>query len=223
MRNLIKKVVAPIRSRLRCKKISFHTQTSGDDHLGLYWSEEMAKILETWGEKNAWHEIDYLMAPCHGSVLDIACGTGRTIAQLGRFSELEVHGCDISDLLIRKAIEKGIPSERLVVCDAVNMPYADKRFDYSFSIGSLEHFRDGNCDEFIREAARVTRVASFHQIPTSRDDMEHGWITTLQSYYNNPVDWWIPRFKKHFTKVIVLRSLWEDEISIGRWFLCYND
>jgi ubiquinone/menaquinone biosynthesis C-methylase UbiE len=194
----------------------------GKEHLDLYWSEEMARILETWGEKNAWHEIDYLMAPCRGRVLDIACGTGRTIAQLSVFQDLEVHGCDISDYLIQKATQKGISSDRLVVCDATQMPYEDRHFDYSFSIGSLEHFRDENREAFIREAARVTRTGSFHQIPTARDDNEHGWISTFQSYYNNPVGWWLPKFEKFFRKVIVLRSLWEDSQSIGRWFLCYK-
>jgi ubiquinone/menaquinone biosynthesis C-methylase UbiE len=194
----------------------------GKGHLDLYWSEEMSKILETWGEKNAWHEIEYLMAPCQGRVLDIACGTGRTIMQLSVFQELEVHGCDISDYLIRKAQTKGISPDRLVVCDATEMPYQSGLFDYSFSIGSLEHFRDENCEAFIREAARVTRIGSFHQIPTSRDDIEHGWITTLQSYHNNPVSWWLPKFEKQFRKVMVLRSLWEDSQSIGRWFLCYK-
>lgn len=197
-------------------------QIEGKEHLDLYWSEEMAKILETWGEKNAWHEIDYLMAPCQGRALDIACGTGRTITQLSVFKDLEVHGCDISDYLIQRAAEKGIPAERLAVCDAINMPYAEGFFDYTFSIGSLEHFRDENCEAFIREAARVTRTGSFHQIPTSRDGTEHGWISTLQSYYNNPVEWWLPKFEKSFRKVIVLRSLWEDPQSIGRWFLCYK-
>jgi len=158
-------------------------------HLDLYWTKEMADILETWGEKNAWHEIDYLLAPCRGRVLDIACGTGRNIKQLETFQDLEVHGCDISDYLIRQAAEKGIRSERLVVCDAVNMPYKNEYFDYTFSIGSLEHFRDDNCEAFLREAARVTRQGSFHQIPTSRDGIDHGWITTFQSYYNNSVEW----------------------------------
>lgn len=182
----------------------------------------MADLLETWGEGNAWHEIDYLLAPVQGKVLDIACGTGRNIQQLGAFPDLEVHGCDISDLLIKRAEEKSIPKERLVVCDAVNMPYTDNFFDYSFSIGSLEHFKDDNSDAFLKEAARITRVGSFHQIPTSRDDQEHGWITTFQSYYNNPVDWWLPKFQAHFRRVVVLRSLWNDHISIGRWFLCYK-
>lgn len=220
--NLLKRIQASLVYRGKKKILGGAPKIEGKEHLDLYWSEEMAKILETWGEKNAWHEIDYLMAPCRGRVLDIACGTGRTLTQLSAFPDLEVYGCDISDYLIRKAEEKGIPPDRLTVCDATQMPYEDKFFDYSFSIGSLEHFRDQSCEAFIHEAARVTRNGSFHQIPTARDETEHGWISTLQSYYNNPVDWWLPKFEKAFRKVIVLRSLWEDSQSIGRWFLCYK-
>jgi ubiquinone/menaquinone biosynthesis C-methylase UbiE len=220
--SLISRLCSKLKETAKPEPAQVGPQLEGKEHLDLYWSEEMAKILETWGENNAWHEVDYLLAPCQGKVLDIACGTGRTITQLGRFPDLEAHGCDISDYLIQKAAEKGIPAERLVVCDAIKMPYSDASFDFTFSIGSLEHFRDENCEAFIREAARVTRVGSFHQIPTSRDDTEHGWISTLQSYYNNPVAWWLPKFEKSFRKVTVLRSLWEDPQSIGRWFLCYK-
>jgi ubiquinone/menaquinone biosynthesis C-methylase UbiE len=220
------KLFSKLGSLLFRPESSLHVNEGDKDitssHLDLYWSKEMADILETWGERNAWHEIDYLMAPCRGRVLDIACGTGRNIKQLEAFQDLEVHGCDISDYLLMQAVEKGIPSQRLVVCDAVHMPYENEYFDYTFSIGSLEHFRDDNCEAFVREAARVTRKGSFHQIPTSRDGTEHGWITTFQSYYNNPVEWWLPKFKQYFDRVIVLRSLWEDPRSIGRWFLCYK-
>lgn len=220
--SLLKRIRSSFVASGRQKNSEKPQKIEGKEHLDLYWNEEMAKILETWGEKNAWHEIDYLLAPCRGRVLDIACGTGRTLAQISAFPDLEVHGCDISDYLIRKAEQKGISPDRLTVCDATQMPYEDKYFDYSFSIGSLEHFRDENCDAFIREAARVTQNGSFHQIPTARNEIEHGWISTLQSYYNNPVSWWLPKFENSFRKVIVLRSLWEDSQSIGRWFLCYK-
>ena len=51
-------------------------------------------------------------------VLDIACGTGKVIQILNNIGIRGFHGCDISDFLINKAKQKGIPSEKLVVCDA---------------------------------------------------------------------------------------------------------
>jgi 2-polyprenyl-3-methyl-5-hydroxy-6-metoxy-1,4-benzoquinol methylase len=65
--------------------------------LNLYWDKEFAKVLDTWGEGTTWHEIVYLLASREGKVLDIACGTGKTMQLFDKFPQLEVHGCDISD------------------------------------------------------------------------------------------------------------------------------
>src|SRR5947209_18299570 len=65
--------------------------------LDVYWDPAMAQMWETWGEGNAWNEIQLLVANCRGKVLDIACGTGKVISLLAKFPGLEVHGFDISD------------------------------------------------------------------------------------------------------------------------------
>ncbi len=192
---------------------------TGQD-LDLYWDPEMAAVLETWGQGNAWSEIQFLMSQTSGKVLDIACGTGTVIELLAEVPKLEVHGCDISDLLIGKAIARGIPAERLKVCDATQLPYADDSFEYSYSIGSLEHFTDEGIGKFIAEAARVTRLGSFHMMPTSRSGRDEGWMKTYQSFHNCSPAWWVARFKKSFGHVRVLDSTWNDRISVGKWFLC---
>ena len=108
-----------------------------NQELGIYWDPEFAKLLETWGEGNMWNEIQLLLVNCSGRVLDCACGTGTVIERLRKYPRLEVHGFDISDFLIGKALERGIPRERLTVADATQTPYPDERFDYSYSIGSM--------------------------------------------------------------------------------------
>lgn len=191
--------------------------------LDLYWDPEYAKVLEEWGKDNTWNEIQMLLATAKGKVLDIACGTGYTIKLLEKFSDIEVHGFDISDLLIQKAQEKGIQKERLKVTDATKTSYADNEFDYSYSIGSLEHFTLDGLDKFISESARYTRRSSFHMIPVSKSEMDEGWIKTDQSYFNNSEKWWSEKFCKHFAKVYPIPSKWEDNISNGRWFLCFKN
>ncbi len=190
--------------------------------LDIYWDPEMANILESWGENNAWLEIKYLIATCHGRILDIACGTGKVIELLSSF-DCEIHGCDISDFLIQKAIDRGIPGTRLKVCDATKTGYVDDFFDYSYSIGSLEHFSNKGIDEFIQEAYRITRYNSFHMLPVSRSGANEGWLTTLQSFHNNSTEWWLGRFKQAYSKVYVLDSSWEDDISTGKWFICLKE
>ncbi|MFM6843729.1 MAG: class I SAM-dependent methyltransferase, partial [Dolichospermum sp.] len=179
--------------------------------------------LETWGEGNVWSEIQFLMANCNGRVLDIACGTGKTIDIISKIPNIEVYGIYISDLLISKALERGISQSYLKIGDATNTGYASNFFKYSYSIGSLEHFTNTGISEFIAESCRVTEIASFHTIPVSRSGKDEGWIKRFQSYHNNSVDWWLQKFYLSYTNVIVLDSIWQDDISIGKWFICYKN
>src|SRR5690242_13656275 len=84
---------------------------AGQD-LGVYWDPKMAEMLDRWGEGNAWNDIQLLMAGKKGRVLDIACGTGRTMELLKDNVDIELHGCDISDMLIDRAVARGISRDR---------------------------------------------------------------------------------------------------------------
>jgi SAM-dependent methyltransferase len=193
---------------------------AGEQALDVYWDPKMAAILETWGEGNAWNEIQLLLVNAGGSVLDIACGTGKVMSILAPYEQLEVHGFDISDFLIEQAVARGLARDRLKVADATKTDYADDAFDYGYSIGSLEHFTDDGIAAFVRETHRITRRASFHMVPTSRSGRDEGWMTTLQSFHNNSVGWWLDRYRAAYATVHVLDSAWHDRISVGKWFLC---
>lgn len=191
-----------------------------DQALDIYWDPEMAAALETWGDGNAWNEIQLLMLNTRGTVLDIACGTGKAMALLDGIKELEVHGCDISDFLLTKAVERGIPKERLICCDATALPYHAKQFDYAYSIGSLEHFTEEGIHALMQQCKKVVGLRSFHMIPVSRSQKDEGWICPWQSYFNNSTDWWVAKCKSAFSKVTVLDSAWQDEMSLGKWLIC---
>lgn len=210
-----RRVVAHDATPLSASVVSPHEQD-----LAIYWDEEWAKVLEHWGDGNAWSEIQHLMVNCRGKVLDIACGTGRTMSILDRFPHIEITGCDISDMLIGKARERGIDSRRLVITDATAMRFPDNAFDHAYSIGSLEHFTEDGIAKVIDECWRVTTGSSFHMVPIARDGHNHGWIKTSQSYFNNTVDWWLEKFRARYATVHVLDSSWNDSISIGKWFAC---
>lgn len=195
------------------------SRDTGEQDLSVYWDEKMAEALETWGESNVWKEIPLLMVNCRGKILDIACGTGKTMEIISGF-HLDVHGCDISDLLISKARERGIPQDHLTVCDATRMPYENNSFDYAYSIGSLEHFTEEGITQLLEECHRTVRKTSFHMIPVSRSGKDEGWIKTQQSYYNNSVDWWLGKYQSIYKTVYVLSSTWEDQFSAGKWFIC---
>jgi len=239
VRNLLKSFCPPVvwtsLSRLHKAIFKRSTNTSKDiktvnvvidnpkeQDLDLYWTPEMANILDEWGDDNVWNEIQLLLCTCKGKILDIACGTGKTIKLIEKFPNLDIYGCDISDLFIEKSIEKGISKDKLVVCDATNTGYMDDEFEYSYSIGSLEHFTLEGIDAFIKDSARITSQVSFHMIPTSLSKTDEGWLKTVQSYFNNSDDWWLQKFEKHYHKVVMVNSKWNDNISFGRWFICYK-
>lgn len=180
----------------------------------------MANLLETWGEGTVWREVQFLTAAVSGRILDIACGTGRTMEILSKRFDLELHGCDISDFLLKRAAARGIPADRLHQMDATKLEYEGKSFDYSYSIGSLEHFTEDGIDLFLKETARVTRHASLHMIPVSRSQTNEGWLKTLQSFHNNSTAWWTEKCRRHYEKVEVLDSVWKDKISTGIWLVC---
>lgn len=190
-----------------------------EQDLDVYWDAEMAQILETWGEKNVWKEIQLLIVNCQGKVLDVACGTGKTMDIISKFP-LDVHGCDISDLFIGKAIERGIQQDHLTICDATKMPYENNSFDYAYSIGSLEHFTEEGITLLLHECHRAVRKISFHMIPVSHSGKDEGWLKTYQSFHNNSVAWWLEKYQSVYKTVCVLDSTWEDEISVGKWFVC---
>lgn len=229
LKDVARDLVPPLAWRgLQRLKASVRGAQAGPGHPGgqdldVYWDEEMAALLETWGEGNVWNEIQILLHDASGRVLDIACGTGKTMEVLARFADLEITGCDISDLLIAKARERGIAAERLRVADATRLDYPDGAFDYSYSIGSFEHFTEEGLEAVIAESARVTRRAAFHMVPVSRSGRDEGWMKTYQSFFNNSVEWWVARYSRGFARVIVLDSAWNDSLSVGKWFACYKE
>jgi ubiquinone/menaquinone biosynthesis C-methylase UbiE len=226
MKKLVKSLVPPLLwSALSAGKQKLGTALrpapAGDQQaLDDYWDPKVAAILETWGDDSVWIEIQLLLAKRSGKVLDIACGTGKVMHLLSRYPALEVHGFDISDLLIDKAVARGVARERLRVQDAMRTDYADAQFDFGYSIGSLEHFTDEGILKFLRENRRVVRGLSFHQIPVSADGRNHGWIRTFQSYHNNSVEWWMERFTAVYPAVVPIDSTWRDSYSNGKWFVC---
>jgi ubiquinone/menaquinone biosynthesis C-methylase UbiE len=202
---------------LRLLKLSHKNKGSG---LNVYWTERMAEEIDKWGEGNAWNEIKFLTVNLKGKVLDIACGTGETIRLLSGFSDIEAYGFDISDFLIQKAINKGIPRERLKICSVVNTGYPDNFFDYSYSIGSLEHVPETETLAAIAEAYRITKKSSFHMLPVAKSGKDEGWLRMQQNYHNNSTDWWLSKFRATYKIVHVIDSAWEDQISAGKWFIC---
>jgi ubiquinone/menaquinone biosynthesis C-methylase UbiE len=199
----------------------YRKDTGLEQNTEIYFDPAFAEVLETWAVKNAWREIQVLLGERTGKALDVACGTGRTFDFLKRFKGLEYYGCDISSMLIERAVQRGISSEKLRVMDATVLGYADREFDFLFSIGSLEHFTVEGLRSALTECRRVCRGLNFHMIPVSSSGLDEGWIKPYQAYWNNSQQWWVNIFEETFGyNVWTMSSKWEDDQSRGVWFIC---
>jgi ubiquinone/menaquinone biosynthesis C-methylase UbiE len=209
------------KSAFRSATKNYRKETGDRQDTEIYFDPAFAEVLETWAVTSAWREIQVLLRERSGKVLDLACGTGRTYDFLERFNNLEYHGCDISPMLIERAIQRGINKERLQVQDATKLDYTDSEFDFVFSIGSLEHFTVRGLGSALSECRRVSRGLNFHMVPVSSSGLNEGWITPYQSYWNNSQRWWTRIFEETFGgNVWVMSSRWQDEQSRGVWFIC---
>lgn len=208
----------------KTRKHNASLHISDKELVNQYWSDHI-DMLENWGNDNVWNEIQMFLAPIKGKVLDIACGTGVTIGILQKFNNLELYGCDISDVVIKKCIEKGIPSSKLIVCDAAHMPfYKNDFFDYSYSIGSLEYLSEEKLQEFVRENRRIVKNISFHMVPVSKNNINQGSVNHFDStFLNNSTEWWCQMFKAHFDMVLAVSSGWKNDISNGKWLICFKN
>jgi len=195
-----------------------------EQDLEIYWDAEFANSLETWGIGNVWHEVKFLALGWRGRVLDVGCGTGKTMEVLAEFPHLDVFGIDISDFLVKKAMERGILPHKIGVGDATSLKYGDREFDHAYSIGSLEHFTEDGIEKCISECQRITKRSAFHMVPVSRSGRDEGWLKTPhQSYYNNSVDWWRRKMALSYSQIIVLDSLWQGEHAVGKWLVGVQD
>lgn len=202
----------------KLKKAKFLSSPK-NQKLDLYYDAEMAKILDNWGDRNAWIEVQHIFGDKKGKILDIACGTGKVIEILSKNQHLDIYGCDISSFLIDKAKKKNIDDNKLMVCDATQLPYELNFFDYCYSIGSLEHFTEPGIVSFLKSSTKVTRGNGYHMIPVSRSGKNHGWIENYQSYFNNSISWWEFLCDQASLDCHFVDSSWEDEISVGKWLV----
>jgi SAM-dependent methyltransferase len=110
-----------------------------------------------------------LAPPLGAVVLDVACGTGRALpwlrAAVGPGGT--VVGVDVTVEMLAEAARRGRTAlARLVLADALRLPFAVERVDSVFAAGLLPHLPDpvtGLC-ELARVCRPGARLALFHPI-----------------------------------------------------------
>lgn len=107
-----------------------------------------------------WHwrrfsEVDKLVRPVEGPVLDIGCHSGTfTIRILKKIKSREIYGVDISPAAIN-LIKKRIPYGHFEVANAESLPYKNHFFDAVYCLEVLEHV--DNPADVLSEIKRVLK------------------------------------------------------------------
>lgn len=147
---------------------TFHWQTDG------YFSEHSAEVYELGVEllfrgtadvmrRQIIPPITSLVRARGGEslrLLDVGCGTGRTLHQLARtHPELRLHGADLSPAYIRLARRRlaDVAELTLAVENAEALPWADAMFDVVTSVYMFHELPRNARRNAVREIARVVR------------------------------------------------------------------
>lgn len=119
-------------------------------------SDLRAQVLGFFETKAFLHLLG--QQPGHGTVLDVACGTGRYLTQLDQ-AGYEPTGADVSPDMLQVARRFAPKADRrnYVCADAAQLPFADRRFD-GVTCMRLYHRIPGEIRiEMLREVKRVGR------------------------------------------------------------------
>lgn len=95
-----------------------------------------------------------LASPRFGDrILDVSCGVGRLVDLAARAGHSAI-GIDLADEAIVHGHNHGVRG-RLLIADALALPFQDNSFDCVINLGSIEHYPDPA--RGVAEAARVLR------------------------------------------------------------------
>jgi ubiquinone/menaquinone biosynthesis C-methylase UbiE len=120
-----------------------------------------------------------LEPPAGGTVLDVACGTGRALAALRAAVGPggTVVGVDLTGEMLAEAARRDRRSlAALVLADAMKLPLASGSLDAVFAAGLLPHLTDpvAGLAELARACRSGCRLALFHPIGRATLARRHG-------------------------------------------------
>jgi SAM-dependent methyltransferase len=174
---------------------TFHWQTDG------YFSEHSADIYELGVELLFRGTADVMRRQIippvtrfveaaggaqHVRLLDVACGTGRTLHQLSRtHPDLRLYGVDLSPAYVRLARKQldDVAEIAVAVENAEALPFADGAFDIATSVYLFHELPRNARRNVVRELFRVVRPGGIVVIEDSAQLVESAEIATaLQAF-----------------------------------------
>ncbi|MBO0768001.1 MAG: class I SAM-dependent methyltransferase [Solirubrobacterales bacterium] len=141
----------------------------GTGYVHGYADEEQQRLID---QAAHWRDdliLDGTMLEPGTRLLEIGCGVGAVLAELGRaFPGVQLHGVDIEPRRIETARVRLGPAAELRVADASDLSYPDASFDHVWMMWFIEHL--GDPLPALREARRVLKPG--------------GELTAIETDYN---------------------------------------
>ena len=91
-------------------------------------------------------------------VIDAGCGIGQNVFGLDQWG-YDAYGIDFASDVVKK-VKDNFPEMKIYTQDVRKLQFADNFFDGYWSLGVIEHFKDGY-DDIIREAKRVIKSGGY--------------------------------------------------------------
>ena len=178
-----------------------------------YWKQYSISKAERWmiGERHAklmsW--IDRLGGGPK-SVVEIGCGFGSNIRRIrDERTDVETHALDFSETSVER-IRGAVDEVHRADCQATGLP--DGRFDFIYSSGLMEHFRDEG--PFLREMYRILRPGGL--MTTFVPARWSLWQVYQFAHFGNRIHGYEKAYTMRGLKRTVRREGWvvEDEFGL---------
>lgn len=161
-----------------------------------YWDGDRKYGYGGYKYDGRWRPIAEAMAKHYNlkpdaKILDIGCGKGFLLYEFTQvLPKAQVAGIDISSYGIEHAKEEVKPF--LKVGNATDLPYADKSFDFVYSITTFHNLRNYELWRAVKEMERVGKGPKHIIVESFRNEREKAnllyWQLTCRSFYS-PDEW----------------------------------
>ncbi|MCX5662605.1 MAG: class I SAM-dependent methyltransferase [Planctomycetota bacterium] len=166
-----------------------------------YWDGERHLGYGGYKYDGRWRKVADAMRDHYGlkagdRVLDVGCGKGFLLYDLTQsVPGIQVTGIDISGYGIEHAKEEVRPF--LKVANANALPFADKSFDFVYSITTLHNLKCFDLDKALREMERVGK-RKYLCVESYRNESEKVnllyWQLTCEAFFSpEEWQWWFDR------------------------------
>lgn len=162
-----------------------------------YWDGDRKYGYGGYSYDGRWRPVAEKMASYYDMkrgdrLLDVGCGKGYLLYELTQIVPgLEVVGIDISEYGIANA--KSEIRRRLLVADALNLPFEGGTFDIAISLATFHNLYVFDAIAALREMQRVCRTnKKYVMVESYRNESEKAnllyWQLTCESFFT-PEEW----------------------------------